>query len=74
MRGLLVSALLAIILSFISLIRGQTSLQINYEYHKYDDMTQILKNINRTNPDLCYLYSIGQSVQGRELWVLLITK
>ncbi|CAG2174027.1 unnamed protein product [Oppiella nova] len=56
------------------LVDVNNSLQINYVYHNYTAMTGILKNINKTHSDLVFLYSIGQSVEGRELWVLLITK
>lgn len=56
------------------LIKQNNSLQINYVYHNYTSMTARLKSINKTNPELVYLYSIGKSVEGRELWVMLITK
>ncbi|XP_054153380.1 carboxypeptidase M-like [Oppia nitens] len=66
--------IIAIILSFISvIIKSHKCVQINYVYHNYTSMTAMLKSINQTYPELVYLYSIGQSVQGRELWVMLIT-
>lgn len=37
-------------------------------------MTSILNDIHRSYPHLTSLYSIGKSVQGRELWVMLISK
>ncbi len=50
------------------------------QYHSYADLTAALQNYadafgaNQTvNPDICRLYSLGQSVQGRELWAMLIT-
>ena len=50
------------------------------EYHSYADMTALLQAYEAaygasqsTNPDICRLYSLGQSVQGRELWAMLIT-
>nr|CAH0098194.1 unnamed protein product [Daphnia galeata] len=42
-------------------------------YHHYDEMTAYLRAVNAAYPQLTSLYSIGQSVQGRELWVLLIS-
>lgn len=42
-------------------------------YHHYDEMAAYLRSVNAAYPQLTRLYSIGQSVQGRELWVLLIS-
>lgn len=42
-------------------------------YHNYNEMTDFLTNINSQYPDITSLESIGQSVQGRELWVMQIT-
>jgi hypothetical protein len=47
-------------------------------YNTYDEMTAMLQGYASTygpgaNPDICRLYSLGRSVQNRELWVLLIT-
>jgi carboxypeptidase D len=50
------------------------------DYHSYSDMTTLLQSYaaaygaNQTvNPDICRLVSLGQSVQGRELWAMVIT-
>lgn len=50
------------------------------EYHSYADMTTLLQSYanaygsnQAVNPDICRLVSLGQSVQGRELWAMLIT-
>jgi hypothetical protein len=56
------------------LVKQSISIQINYVYHNYTTMTGILKSINRTHSELVSLYSIGKSVKGKELWVVLITK
>ncbi|CAG2116459.1 unnamed protein product, partial [Medioppia subpectinata] len=71
MHSLIVLIVLTV---FYILVDVSTCVQINYVYHNYTSMTGILKSINKTNSDLVYLYSIGKSVEGRELWVLLITK
>ena len=43
------------------------------EYHNYTEMTNFLADISSEYPDITSLESIGQSVQGRELWVMKIT-
>ncbi len=42
-------------------------------YHNYAEMTQFLQNLVNQYPHLTKLISLGQSVQGRELWALRIT-
>ena len=42
-------------------------------YHNYNELTDFLININNEFPAITNLFSIGQSVQGRELWVLEIS-
>ena len=42
-------------------------------YHNYNELTDFLININSEFPAITNLFSIGQSVQGRELWVLEIS-
>ncbi|MBN2430209.1 MAG: proprotein convertase P-domain-containing protein [Acidobacteria bacterium] len=43
------------------------------EYHTYDELTAELQAVAVAWPSLCRLYSTGQSVQGRELWMMKIT-
>ena len=43
------------------------------EYHNYNELTDFLNSIASTYPNITSLESIGQSVQGRELWVIRIT-
>ena len=43
------------------------------EYHNYNELTDFLENIANQYPEITDLYSIGQSVQGRELWMMNIT-
>ena len=43
------------------------------DYHDYNELTEFLVNISNTYPSITNLVSIGQSVQGRELWVLEIS-
>ena len=42
-------------------------------YHDYNEMTAELDSIANAYPDITKLISIGQSVQGRELWFMKIT-
>ncbi|XP_049519865.1 mucin-5AC [Dermacentor silvarum] len=48
-------------------------LRVPFKYHDYEAMTGVLINATTIRPDLASLYSIGQSIQGRELWVLLLS-
>ena len=49
-------------------------------YHTYGALTTLLQDYataygagQATNPDICRLFTLGQSVQARELWAVLIT-
>ena len=42
-------------------------------YHHYDELTDLLKSFNLTYPNIAKVFSIGKSVQNRELWVIRIT-
>lgn len=47
---------------------------IEFTYHNYDAMTNLIHNISGNFPELVRVYTIGKSVQGRQLWVALVTK
>jgi len=42
-------------------------------YHNYAGVTAELADYAAAYPDICRLYTLGQSVEGRELWAMLIT-
>lgn len=42
-------------------------------YHGYTSLTSLMQGWAAAYPNICRMYSIGQSVQGRELWVLKIS-
>jgi len=42
-------------------------------YHDYASLTSDLQDYASAHPDICRLFTIGQSVQRRELWAMLIT-
>uniref|UniRef100_T1L0V9 Peptidase M14 domain-containing protein n=1 Tax=Tetranychus urticae TaxID=32264 RepID=T1L0V9_TETUR len=44
-----------------------------FVHHNYTEMTKFLHHFAYKYPTLTRLYSIGKSVEGRELWVLEIT-
>ena len=44
-----------------------------FHYQNYQRYTKFLHNINAEYPDITRLYSIGESVQERKLWVLEIS-
>lgn len=44
-----------------------------FEYHHYDDLVKELTMLNKAYPQITQLYSIGTSVQGRELYVIEIS-
>ncbi|XP_042228787.1 inactive carboxypeptidase-like protein X2 [Homarus americanus] len=38
--------------------------QLDFEYHDYDSITNFLRSMSATYPNLTALYSVGKSVQG----------
>lgn len=46
---------------------------IEFKYHNYEEMEKTLRIIENSYPNITHLYSIGQSVEGRELFVLEIS-
>ncbi len=39
-------------------------------YIRYDELTRIVHDWARANPDIVRVGSIGKSTEGRELWLL----
>jgi carboxypeptidase D len=44
-----------------------------FKHHNYNEMEKYLKELHETYPKLTRLYSIGKSVQNRELYVMEIS-
>ncbi|RUS78696.1 hypothetical protein EGW08_013551, partial [Elysia chlorotica] len=44
-----------------------------FEHHNFEQMTIFLRSLTERYPTITRLYSVGQSVQGRDLWVLEIS-
>lgn len=47
--------------------------KVDSAYHDYAEVQAALESAAAGHTDLCRLYSLGQSEQGRDLWALLIT-
>lgn len=62
---------LYLVLIFVGLL-GLTKSQQQYLY--YDEMVSRLSLLARENPNRVYLYSIGKSVENRDLWVIAVAK
>src|SRR5688500_13352557 len=42
-------------------------------FYEYDELTEILRSLEKQYPKLAKLESIGQSFEGRDIWLLTIT-
>jgi len=47
--------------------------QLSMQYHNYTSMTTYLRHVSTIYSNLTALYSVGQSTQGRELWVMVVS-
>ncbi|KAG9490326.1 hypothetical protein GDO78_005942 [Eleutherodactylus coqui] len=47
---------------------------LNFSYHNSGQLETILKDFNSKYPTITHLHSIGKSVEGRDLWVLIVGK
>jgi len=55
-------------------MESKDTMPANYEaYHDYAEQVAELEALNAQYPDITDLYSIGQSIEGRELWCLKIS-
>lgn len=45
-----------------------------FKHHNYVQMEKVLNNLNKNYRTITRLYSIGKSVQGRELYVMEVTE
>jgi len=51
----------------------RTSKENRQGYHSHSELTEELKGIEAAHPDICKLYDIGKSFEGRELWFMKIS-
>jgi murein tripeptide amidase MpaA len=42
-------------------------------YYRYEQLTSFLKQWAEDYPNLCKLESIGQSYEGRDIWLMIVT-
>ncbi len=61
-----------ILLIFLMQNARPSSPELDFVYHDYENMVDILKNFQLNFPEKIHLYSIGKSVLQRDLWVLAI--
>jgi murein tripeptide amidase MpaA len=48
--------------------------QIDFgRYYTHEELRDVMKSLEKDYPSLCRLYSIGESLQGRDLWTMEIT-
>ncbi|XP_041979643.1 carboxypeptidase M-like isoform X2 [Aricia agestis] len=47
--------------------------ELEYIYHDHEQLTRYLRAVSARYPALTALYSIGKSVQGRDLWVMVVS-
>lgn len=46
---------------------------LEFDYHDHEQLTRYLRHVSSKYPALTALYSIGKSVQGRDLWVMVVS-
>ena len=54
--------------------QAASALPVRFEHHNSTALHGILESLTATYPNITRLYSIGKSFQGKELWVLEITR
>ncbi|XP_068114833.1 carboxypeptidase N catalytic chain [Hyperolius riggenbachi] len=59
---------LCCLLQILLLFKG--ALCVNFKYHRYEDLVQTLYDVHSSCPFITRVYSIGQSHQGRHLYVI----
>ena len=67
------AALVVISLTVLMICHGPVDSLAPITHRNYTQMTALLNNISAVYPGLTRLYSVGKSVQGRELWVMEIS-
>ncbi|KYO47741.1 carboxypeptidase M isoform X1 [Alligator mississippiensis] len=45
---------------------------LNFTYHHQPEMETFLRGVQAQHPGIAHLHSVGRSVQGRNLWVLVL--
>ena len=69
---MLPNQLITIFFNIILIIKS-LSCSLDFNYHNHDSLTALLRNYTNNYPNKAFLYSIGKSVQNRDLWVLALS-
>lgn len=74
-RPLLLLSLLVVYISSINSVSTTEQKTETYnKYYNYNELTELLKSLAVKHSSIANLTSIGRSVEGRELWVMRVTK
>uniref|UniRef100_A0A1A9VC85 Peptidase M14 domain-containing protein n=1 Tax=Glossina austeni TaxID=7395 RepID=A0A1A9VC85_GLOAU len=46
---------------------------LDFVYHNHEELTKFLRATSARYPNLTALYSIGKSIQGKDLWVMVVS-
>lgn len=44
-----------------------------FKHHHYEEMERFMKKFNKTYANITHMYSIGKTVEGREMWVFVVS-
>ena len=56
-----------------SLLQSLTEPKGKFQYHNYESLVGRLKELNQQYPTITSLYTIGKSVEKRDIWVMIIS-
>jgi len=54
-------------------VRRSSTDNFALKHHNYEQLTQFLRDLNKKYPHITRLYSVGKSIEKRELWVLEVS-
>lgn len=49
-------------------------ISVSYKYHNHEELSKLMRIFAKRHPQLAQLFSIGRSVEGRELWVIKLSE
>lgn len=61
-------------LLWLGLSLTSAAVDVEFKYHNYEYLTQVMDDVAQAYPEITELISIGQSVEGRDLWVMQMGK
>ena len=54
------------------LIKNEIYGQLSFGYHNYENFTAALKGFAQRYPTKCHLYTIGKTIEYRDIWVMAL--